>query len=65
MGLFDRAAIKLACPHCAKKFKKTVARLKRDLQCPGCGLAIKTHQFRRQIEQAEKSAADFLRGLGR
>lgn len=64
-NLFDQEPLEITCPNCRNKIQQTVAWFKKgDVRCPSCDSPIDTTHFRRELEAAEKAAADFLRQFG-
>jgi hypothetical protein len=57
----------ILCPHCGHRNRKTIAWLRLEMQftCIGCGnVSLKVDEFRRAIEQADKSMGHFRRAHG-
>jgi len=65
-GFFNQEAIEIPCSACGKKTKQSIGWLKRhkEFVC-SCGtvIGLNTDQFRRALQEAEKSLADFERKI--
>jgi DNA-directed RNA polymerase subunit RPC12/RpoP len=71
-GLLDGAQIDLTCPHCRKKFKERIGRLKNNplLRCPGCGGNIQfdasgSKGLAQGVKAAENATDKLRRSIGK
>ena len=66
MGIFDDKDLTINCPTCGKPIKEKVRWFKQDGHvCPnGCGTVLKTEEFRRGIEEADRELEKFKREFG-
>ena len=64
VGVFDKETIKLECPTCGKKTKKTLAWLKSNskLTCV-CGTTINTSQTGQALKKADQAVEKLRRTL--
>lgn len=65
----DRETIDIACPHCSKKLKETIGRLKRDpvLTCRHCHkeTRVEAGQIRSATSSLQKSLYALGKALGK
>jgi len=65
-GIDDNAKIEIKCPHCNGKFKKTIRELKRPgVNCPKCGVAYDTTDFKKGIDKVDRELKEFQRKFGK
>jgi endogenous inhibitor of DNA gyrase (YacG/DUF329 family) len=66
-SVFDNSDIEIPCPHCGKKTKQRIGRVKHDknFTCPGCGKvsALDASGLRDGLKGAQRSLDDFARSL--
>lgn len=65
-GFVDNQTINVPCPQCRRKVAARVGQLKRDptLRCPaGHAFDVDAKQLVRDLEQVEKSIANFGKGF--
>ena len=63
-GIDDNARLDIQCPQCKTKFSKTIRELKGPgVKCPKCGVAFETSQFKKGIDDVDRSLRDFERNL--
>jgi len=68
-SILDNDTVDVPCPHCGKKLKERVAKLKTSphLTCRHCGQGfdVDAKQFKAATEKVDKAVADLQRKIGR
>lgn len=68
-SILDNDTIEVPCPHCGRKLKERIGKLKTSphLTCPGCGggIDVNARQLKTATEKVDKQLADLKRSLGR
>ena len=60
----ENARLELKCPICDTKFTNTIREMtSQDFKCPKCGVAFDTSQFKKDMQEVEKTIKDFGRKL--
>ena len=65
-GFFDSQSLEFTCPHCNRRVKDGVAKMKRpDYKCPHCGSRFDTIDFQCGIDAANREVEEFKRRVGK
>jgi len=65
----DSQSMEVTCPHCARKIKETLGRLKNSphLTCPQCGKGfdVDATSLKKTLKEVEDRLAKFQRDIGK
>lgn len=68
-GALDSQSIELPCPHCSRKLRETIGKIKTNpiLRCRQCGkdFQVNAEQFTAKFAKVEKALANMQRSLRR
>lgn len=69
MALLDSETVEIPCPHCSRKQRERIGKLKTNptLTCAGCGQRIKIEadDLRKKINDIERSIAKLRDSFGK
>lgn len=65
MGALDGMTMDLKCAGCGHQFQKRVGSMKRNFNCPACGLTFRAAELAAEIDALNRKTDSLAKGLKR